>query len=94
MSNPLSSQVAVYLPADLVAKMEELKQDREDDRIQSIQQLVERFCRTYVHVLEGHRWELEHMEELERSYRERPSDYDDAEEWEQLYKEEEKRRQS
>ncbi|HWG45622.1 MAG TPA: hypothetical protein VN688_22855 [Gemmataceae bacterium] len=93
MSNPLSLQVAIHLPADLVAKMEELKQDCEQDRSKSIQQLVERFCRTYVHVLEGHRWEREHMEELEQSYRERPSDYDDAEEWEQLYKEEEKRRQ-
>jgi hypothetical protein len=93
MSNPTSSQVAVYLPADLVAKIEELKQDCEADRTKSIQQLVERFCRTYVHVLESHRWEREHMEELERSYRERPSDYDDAEEWEKLYQEEEKGRQ-
>jgi hypothetical protein len=91
MSNPLSTQVAVYLPADLVAKMEELKQDSEEDSTQSIQQLVERFCRTYVHVLEGRRWEQEHMEELERSYRERPSDWDDAEEWAQFYKEEEEK---
>jgi hypothetical protein len=30
---------------------------------------------------------------LERSYRERPSDWDDAEEWEQFYKEEKERQQ-
>ncbi|MHB1422203.1 MAG: hypothetical protein ACYC3I_03190 [Gemmataceae bacterium] len=93
MSNPLSTQVAVYLPAELMAKMEELKQDCEEDRAKSIQQLIEEFCRRYVKIQEGHRWELEHAEELERSYRERPSDWDDAEEWEQFYKEEEKRRQ-
>jgi hypothetical protein len=39
MTNPVSSQVAVYLPAELVARMEERKQDCEEDRTKSIQQL-------------------------------------------------------
>ncbi len=90
MNKPISAAVAVYLPADLVAKMEELKQDCKEDRNKSVQQLIESFCRRYVRIQEGHRWEIEHAEELERSYIERPNDYDDAEEWEQLYKEEEK----
>jgi len=84
-SNPLAVAKGVR------AKMEELKQDCEEHRSRSIQQLIEEFCRRYVKIQEGHRWERDHMEELERSYRERPSDYDDAEEWAKLYQEEKKR---
>lgn len=92
MNNPISSQVAVYLPADVVARMEELKQDREEDRAKSVQQLVERFCRTYVDVLEGHRWELEHAEELNHAYSEPPEGKGDSDEWADVYPDDEEGR--
>jgi hypothetical protein len=74
VADPTIPQVAVYLPADLVAKLEEVKQDREDDRNKSVQELVQEFCQSYVNVREMARWELAHMDELNRSYEENPND--------------------
>lgn len=87
MSAPSSPQVAVYLPADLVARMEELKQDREEDRDKSIQQLIEEFCQSYVAIREGHRWEREHAAELERLYLDSPDSEDKSDEWADVYPE-------
>jgi hypothetical protein len=67
----------IYLPADLVAKMEEFKQDREQDRDKSIEDLVRQFCQSYVDVREMARWDQAHAEEINRSYLERPNDWDD-----------------
>jgi hypothetical protein len=85
MADDAKATVAVYLPADLVAKLEELKQDREADRDKSVEELVREMCQSYVDVREMARQELANMEELERSYLERPNDWDDAEEWAQIY---------
>jgi hypothetical protein len=74
----------VRLPADLAAKMEELKQDRDADRGKSVEELVREFCQEYVAVREMARWERAHMEQLNRSYQERPDDFDDAEVWEEV----------
>jgi hypothetical protein len=73
--------VAVNLPAELVAKMEELRQDREDDRRQSVEQIIQRLCRDYVTVREKARWESAHMDELNQSYEQDPSDWDDGKVW-------------
>jgi len=89
MADDAKATVAVYLPADLVAKLEELKQDREADREKSVEELVRQMCCSYVRVREMARHELANMEELERSYRERPNDWDDAEEWARIYPPEE-----
>ena len=78
--------VAVNLPAELVDKMEALKRDREEDRNKSIEQLVLQFCETYVKVRELARWELAHMDELNRSYADNPNDWDDADVWENEFK--------
>ena len=77
VADPTIPQVAVYLPADLVAKLEELKQDREEDRNKSVQELIQEFCQSYVNIREMARWELAHMDELNRSYAEDPNDWDD-----------------
>jgi hypothetical protein len=74
--------VPVNLPADLLAKIEELKQDREDDRKQSVEQIVQRLCRDYVTVREKARWEQAHMEEINKSYQDHPNDWEEAESWE------------
>ena len=78
--------VALNLPAELVDKMEALKRDREEDRNKSIEQLVLQFCETYVKVRELARWELAHMDELNRSYADNPNDWDDAAVWENEFK--------
>ena len=78
--------VPVNLPADLVAQMEDLKKHRERDRERTVEEIVQEMCRSYVRVLEKVRWELEHREEIARSYREHPSDWDDAEVWEEEFR--------
>jgi hypothetical protein len=78
--------VPVNLPADIVARIEELKQDREDDRNQSVEEIVRRLCQDYVTVREMARQELGRMDEINRSYEERPSDWDDAAVWETHYR--------
>jgi hypothetical protein len=85
MAGDVEAGVMVRLPAELVARMEEVKQDREEDRNKSVQELVEEMCQSFVEVREMSRRELAMREEIERSYRERPSDYDDADEWAALY---------
>jgi metal-responsive CopG/Arc/MetJ family transcriptional regulator len=85
MSNSDTSFVAVRLPTELAAKMDELKKDREADRDKSLEDLVREFCEEYVAVREMGRWEAAHMEELNRSYEEQPDEYADAEVWEETY---------
>jgi hypothetical protein len=80
-----ASQVTVYLPADLIARIEELKKDREADRDKSVEEIIQEMCRSYIRVRELARQEVQRKDELEQSYRERPNDYDDAEEWARLY---------
>jgi hypothetical protein len=85
MTNESLPPVAVHLPADLVNRMEALKQDREEDRNKSVEELIEAMCRSFVRVREMARQELAMRDEIERSYQKRPSDYDDAEEWAAQY---------
>jgi hypothetical protein len=81
MKDSVVDLVTVHIPADLAAKLQEMKQDREDDRNKSLEELVQEMCRSYVEVRELARIERDMHEELERSYRDRPSDFDDADEW-------------
>ncbi len=81
--------VAIHLPAELFAKLAELKQDRREDRDLSVAQLVERMCRGYVRLREMAREGEARRDEINRSYEEHPNDWDDAEVW----KEEFQRRQ-
>jgi hypothetical protein len=75
--------VPINLPSELVAKMETLKQDREADRDQSVEQIVQRLCRDYVKVREMDRSDAVAMDQIERSYVERPSDWDDQALWQE-----------
>jgi metal-responsive CopG/Arc/MetJ family transcriptional regulator len=86
MTNSDTSFVAVRLPAELAAKMDELKKDRDDDRDKSVEELVREYCESYVKIREMARWEVAHMDELNRSYEEQPDDYADVEVWEEAYK--------
>ncbi len=70
--------VAVNLPADLVARIEDVKRDREEDRNRSLEQIVKDLCQEYVTVREMARWESAHQDELNRSYEEDPNDWYDA----------------
>jgi hypothetical protein len=84
--NTPSPMVPVNLPAELIAKLEELKHDRQEDRDKSVEQLVREFCESYVRVREKARWELAHMDEINRSYEEHPNDWEDADVWEAEYR--------
>jgi len=66
--------------------MDELKMDRDDDRDKSVEELVREYCESYVKIREMTRWEIAHMDELNRSYEEQPYDYADAEYCEESYK--------
>jgi metal-responsive CopG/Arc/MetJ family transcriptional regulator len=85
MTNSDTSFVTVRLPAELAAKMDELKLDRDDDRNKSIEELVREYCESYVKIREMTRWEIAHMDELNRSYEEQPDEYADTEFWEETY---------
>jgi predicted transcriptional regulator len=85
MASRTVETVAIRLPAELVAKLEELKQDREEDRNKSIDDLVKQFCESYVHLRESQRWEIAHQEELEKAYADDPDPWDDGEIWEKIY---------
>jgi hypothetical protein len=82
MADTPIAMVPVNLPADLVAKIEQLKHDREEEQNQSVEQIVQRLCQEYVAVREMSRREIERMDGINRSYEEHPSDYDDADVWE------------
>jgi len=85
MTNSDVSFVTVRLPAELAAKMDELKKDRVEDRDKSLDEMVREYCESYVKIREMARWEIAHMDELNRSYEERPDDFADAEVWEETY---------
>jgi hypothetical protein len=76
---------AIPLPADLVAKLEEMQQYRAEDRDKPVQQLVQELCESYVAMREKARWAAEHQEEIERAYRETPDVWNDAKVWEEAY---------
>ena len=78
LSEPM---VAVHLPAAMFARIEELKRDRQEDRDKSVEELVQRFCRSYIRLREMAREEQGRREEINRSYEEHPNDWDDAEVW-------------
>jgi hypothetical protein len=77
--------IAVNLPMELVAKLADLKQDREDDRDKSIEELVRELCQNYVDVRAMAREEAARKDEIDRSYEEHPDDWDDAELWAKAY---------
>jgi hypothetical protein len=83
MADEPARTVVVHLPGDLAARLEELKQDREEDRNKTLEELVQAFCQEYVAVREMARRDEERAEEINRSYEERPNDWDDAAGWEQ-----------
>lgn len=86
---PMQPTVTVSLPAELVAKMDELKQYREEDQNKSVEEIVHEMCQSYVRVREMAQWELAHRDEIEQSYRDRPNDWDDADVWAEAYPPEE-----
>jgi hypothetical protein len=69
--------VVVPIPAELAARMEALKNKREEDRDKSLEDLVVAMCRSYVRVREMAEEEANRMEALEESYRSRPFDFPD-----------------
>jgi hypothetical protein len=71
----------MHLPKELVAKLEEMKKDRAEDRDKPVETLVRELCQNYVDVREMARDEAARKEELERSYREDPNDWDDTAMW-------------
>jgi hypothetical protein len=77
MQNTNVPTVTVHLPADLVARMDEMKKYREQDRNRSVPEIVEELCRSYVQVREMAAEDLARREELDRSYLEDPYDYPD-----------------
>lgn len=77
-------KVAILLPAELVAQMDELKQYRNEDRDKAVGAIIRGMCESYIRVREMQRWELEHQDELEEAYRLNPNGWDDAEVWEEL----------
>jgi hypothetical protein len=85
MSTKPFPTVAVHLPADLVARLEAVKKDREEDRDKSIEELVREMVQGSVQVREMAREELAAKDEVEQSYRERPDPWDDAQEWNEIY---------
>ena len=86
MAGSTPSRVAICLPAELVAKMEDLKQDREEDRGKSVEEIVQHLCQSYVRVSEMRRWEANHMDDINKSYEEHPNDWEDADVWEAEYR--------
>jgi hypothetical protein len=85
MAETPPDKVAILLPAQLVAQMDELKRYLDEDRDKPIEKVVLEMCESYVRVREMRRWELEHKEELDESYRQNPNLWDDADEWAALY---------
>lgn len=81
MDNKADPTIAVSLPASLAARVEELKQDRAEDREKSIHDLVREWCEDYVAVRELARQELARMETINRAYEEHPGDWDSDSEW-------------
>jgi hypothetical protein len=77
--------VAVHLPAELVAKLEEMKHYREEDRDKPVEQLIQDLCESYVAVREKVRWAQEHATELEQAYQDHPDLWDDAKVWAEAY---------
>ncbi len=77
--------VPLYLPAELVAKIEELKRDREEDRDKTVEDLVRELCQGYVDVRQMARLHSANREKIEKAYREIPDPWDDADVWAEAY---------
>lgn len=84
MNDTTGPMLTVNLPASLVARVEELKQERTQDRDKSIEALVREWCEDYVAVRELARQERTRLESINRAYQEHPGDWDDAQEWREL----------
>jgi metal-responsive CopG/Arc/MetJ family transcriptional regulator len=74
MTQPPSQTAAVNLPADLLAKMEEMKQYREQDRDRPVADIIRDMCLMYIRVREKVREERERSDEINRSYELDPYD--------------------
>jgi metal-responsive CopG/Arc/MetJ family transcriptional regulator len=81
MDNKVDPTIAVSLPASLAARVEELKQDRAEDREKSIHDLVREWCEEYVAVRELARQERARIDLINRTYDEQAADWDPASEW-------------
>lgn len=81
MADTPVEMVPIHIPADLFAKIEKLKMNRERDRERTVEELVRGMCETYIALRESQEWEAAHREELEKSYADNPNDWDDAEIW-------------
>lgn len=73
--------ITVNLPASLVARVEELKQERAEDRAKSLQDLLREWCEEYVAVRELARQERARLDLINRTYDEQAADWDAASEW-------------
>jgi hypothetical protein len=80
MAERTGPTVAVNLPKELVAKIEELKSLREADRDRTVDEVIEEMCRSYVRVRERAVKDLARKEEWERSYQAEP--FDCRDDWE------------
>lgn len=81
MADTPVQMVPVHIPAELFAKLEQLKKHRPSDRLRSVEDIVRGLCEDYVRVRESQEWESAHRDEIERSYEKNPDDWNDASAW-------------
>jgi len=89
MGSDQVQKVAIQLPAEIIGQLNELKNDREQDRDKSVEALISEFCQTYIRVREMARWESANRDAIDRSYEENPRDMDDGSDWTKAYPREE-----
>lgn len=81
MNDQVELSITVSLPAGLVARVEELKQDRAEDRAKSIQDLLREWCEDYVAVRELARRERAEMDNINRAYEAQMNDWEKLADW-------------
>jgi hypothetical protein len=81
MPDTILRTVVIHLPKELVVKLEEMKKDRAEDCEKPVETLVRELCQDYIDVREMARDEAARKEDLERSYRDDPNDWDDTAMW-------------
>lgn len=74
MTPPKAITEPVAIPAELLARMEEMKKYRDRDRDRAINDIIYDLCADYVRVLERVASLAARKDELERSYEEEPYD--------------------
>ena len=50
MSPATEPKTSIFLPVELLAKMEELKNDRDDDRGKTVEEIIQALCNSYINV--------------------------------------------